>query len=106
MKSSNFPTIDAFYNCVATSIKTLDLGAKTYLKNNSVFNKLSGYIDDLARFDGAVWGKDIVKGSDITKRVLEVGIPRGASPSQVLQINRAVKYALEKGVQLNIRVVK
>ena len=60
MKSSNFPTIDAFYNGVATSIKTLDLGAKTYLKNNSVFNKLSGYIDDLARFDGAVWGKDIV----------------------------------------------
>jgi hypothetical protein len=106
MKSSNFPKIDAFYKGVATSIKTLDLGAKSYLKNNAVFNKLTGYVDDLAGFNGATWGDDVVRGSDITKRVLEVGIPRGASSSQVQQINNAVKYGAEKGVKVNVRVVE
>ncbi len=106
MKSSNFPKIDAFYKGVATSVKTLDLGAKSYLKNNAVFNKLTGYVDDLAGFNGATWGDDVVRGSDITKRVLEVGIPRGASSSQVQQINNAVKYGAEKGVKVNVRVVE
>ena len=106
MKSSNFPKIDAFYKGVATSVKTLDLGAKSYLKNNAVFNKLIGYVDDLAGFNGATWGDDVVRGSDITKRVLEVGIPRGASSSQLQQINNAIKYGAEKGVKVNVRVVK
>ena len=30
------------------------------------------------------------KGSDIKSKVLEVGIPRGATPSQIAQINNAI----------------
>jgi len=37
---------------------------------------------------------------------LEVGIPKGATKSQIEQMNRAVKYAKEQSVELNIRVVK
>lgn len=105
-KTTNFPVIDAFYKGVATSIKTLDLGAKSYLKGNTVYNTLKGYVNKLATFEGAAWGGDIVRGSDIKKRILEVGIPRYATTAQVKQINQAVKYAAEKGITLNVRVVK
>lgn len=106
MKTSNFPVIDAFFQGTATSIKTLDLGAKTYLKGNAVFRQLSSYIDDLAKFNGRTWGGETVKAGDITKKVLEVGIPRGASKIQIQQINKAVEYAAEKGIQLNVRIVQ
>ncbi|MCK0203068.1 hypothetical protein MWN41_08585, partial [Ornithobacterium rhinotracheale] len=106
MKSSNFPVIDAFYKGVATSVKTMNLGAKSYGKGNAVFNQLSKYIDDLAGFSGKTWGGQTVKGSDITSRVLEVGIPKGATRSQIQQINRAVNYAAEKGIKLNVRTVR
>ena len=109
MKSHNFPVIDAFYNGVATSVKTLNFFAKQYADDaagTAVKNQLTKYIDDLANFNGRTWGRDVVKGSDITKRVLEVGIPRGASKSVVQQIQDAIKYATSKGIEMNVRVVK
>ena len=105
MKTSNFPVIDAFYKGVATSIKTLDLGAKSYLKGNSVYNKLASYIDDLANFKDTRWGGNVVRASDIKSKVLEVGIPRGATPAQRQQIQKAIEYAAEKEIKMNVRVV-
>lgn len=52
-KSSNFPVIDAFYRGVATSIKTMELTGKSYLKENAVYNTMKGYIDKLVNFRGA-----------------------------------------------------
>jgi len=109
MKTSNFPVIDAFYKGVATSVKTLDIFAKKYandLTGTAVKKQLIQYVDDLANFNGASWGGQVVKGSDITKKVLEVGIPRGASKEVVQQIQEAVKYAVDKGIEMNVRVVK
>lgn len=102
---SNYPVIDAFYKGIATSIKTLDLGAKTYLKDNAVLNKLTGYVDDLASFEGTNFAGVDTRNA-ITKKVLEVGIPKGATSAQVNQINKAIEYASEKGIQMNVRVVK
>lgn len=52
------------------------------------------------------WGGRMVKSESIKSKVLEVGIPKGASKAQIQQMNRAVRYAKEQGVELNIRVVK
>ena len=52
------------------------------------------------------YGKFKFQNESINSRVLEVGIPKGATKSQREQMNRAVKYAKEQGVELNIRVVK
>ena len=52
------------------------------------------------------WGNINLKGTDIRTKVLEVGIPKGATKTQIEQINKAVEYAHGKGVQLNVRVVK
>lgn len=109
MKSTNFPVIDAFYKGVATSIKTLDIFAKTYAKdvtNSAVKKQLVQYIDDLANFNGRTWGGQTVKGSDIKERVLEIGIPKGATESVVKQIDEAIKYAQGLGIKMNVRVVQ
>ena len=104
--TKNFPVIDAFANGVATSIKTIDLTAKSYLKGNRVYRQLKIYIDELSNFHGANWGSNRVLSSEIRERVLEVGIPRGATTSQIKQLQQAAKYAESKNIQLNIRVVQ
>ena len=38
-------------------------------------------------------------------KVLELGIPKGASKMQIKEIEQAIKIAKEKGIQVNVRVV-
>jgi len=59
----------------------------------------------LAKFEGANVG-GINTYNVITKKVLEVGIPRGASASQIQQINKAILLAEKQGIKMNVRVVK
>ena len=49
---NNFPVIDKFDKTsrTITSIKSLDLNAKSYQSGNAVFNRVKGYIDKLAGF--------------------------------------------------------
>ena len=106
MKSSNFPVIDAFYQGVATSVKTMNIFAKSLAKDGAVEKQLVKYVDKLADFKGASWGGQTVEGAEITKRVLEVGIPKGASEKVIQQIAKATEYAKTQGVELNVRVVR
>ncbi|GAB4568562.1 MAG: hypothetical protein Tsb0020_22150 [Haliangiales bacterium] len=50
--SRNFPVIDRFTEGTITSIKSLDLGAKTYHRSSKLFLRVKRYIDKLARFQG------------------------------------------------------
>ena len=53
--NNNFPVIDKFNkdSRTITSIKSLDLNAKSYQSGNAVFNRVKGYIDKLVDFKGA-----------------------------------------------------
>jgi YD repeat-containing protein len=51
-------------------------------------------------------GERAVKSHGSMECVYINGVPKGASKSQIEQINKAVKYASEQNVQLNVRVVK
>ncbi len=106
MKTSNFPVIDAFFGGTATSVKTMLLGTETYLGKNAVFNTLKGYINKLKNFKGASHGGEEVLEGQIKKRVLEVGIPKGATKAQLEQITKAVQYGKDAGIQVNVRVVR
>ena len=106
MKASNFPTIDAFYKGVATSVKTMDLSAKSYQSGNAVYNTLKKYVDTLAKFKGKSWGGDVVRASDIKSKVLELGIPKGATAAQLSQLKNIAAYAKQQGIKFNYRVVK
>ncbi|MNJ86184.1 hypothetical protein D3C87_36720 [compost metagenome] len=105
-KIKNYPVIDDFANGVATSIKTLVLSAKGYTKNpQRIYSKLKKYIDDLSNFKGTHTG-DINTFGKITGKKIELGIPLKATSEQVKMLEKAVKYAEEKNILLNIRVVK
>lgn len=47
-----------------------------------------------------------MKSSDIKSKILEIGIPKGATRSQIKEINKAVKYGADNGVKVNVRTVQ
>jgi hypothetical protein len=76
----------------------LDVFADSYKKNGKIFSILKKYIKELDAFEGAEWGGDFV--DNISSKVLELGIPKGATKMQIKQINKAVKYADELGIKM------
>jgi hypothetical protein len=69
----NFPAIDRFLQGTATSIKSLDLAAKTYQDTRALTRTVTRYIDGVAKFQGRMWGGATVRGADIKARVLDAG---------------------------------
>jgi filamentous hemagglutinin len=65
---SNFPVIDRFARGIATSIKSLDIGAASYRNVATLTRTLNGYVDDLAVFAGRTWGEVTVPGASIAGR--------------------------------------
>ncbi len=105
--AGNYPVIDDFRDGIATSYKTIDLEAKTYSQTTKgLRNKIKSYVDKLDEFDGASYGGHHVEGSEITEKVLSIGIPEGKiTDAQREAIQEAYEYAQEKGVTLIIEEV-
>ncbi len=95
----NFPVIDRFVNGVATSIKTLDLNAPTYQNISMLTNKVQGYINTLANFQGARH----IQAHMITGRELLLAVPSGAgTQAQWAALQALQQYAANLGVILTI----
>ena len=105
---TNFPVIDMYDDATKTitSIKSLDLNAKSYKSGNAVYNRVKGYIDDLSNFKGQDYGGRSVPENGIESRVLKLAIPEGATQSQQDQLKRLIDYAQQNNVQLNIVLAK
>ena len=95
---SNFPMIDRFENGVATSVKSIDLLAKTYQSGAALLSKLTGYVDKLAGFNGGQLGRTVVEADQVTERVLEVVVPPGATAAQLEALRQAATYAQTQNV--------
>jgi hypothetical protein len=94
-------------NGVATSVKSLDLMAKTYQNANRLMSTLTGYVDKLANFSGGAVGQTVIRGSDVTARVLEVVVQRGAANAQQMEtLRKAAEYAKQNDVQLKVIIVR
>lgn len=104
----SFPTIDRFNDVtgVATSIKSVDLGAKTYQTPSKLEKILTGYVDKVSDFKGAVWSKKVIDEFDVTARQLHVAIPRNANPEQLAVFAKMESYADQKGVKMIVEVVR
>jgi hypothetical protein len=102
----NYPVIDKFLKGVATSIKTLDFNMDTYAKNSkAIYNTLKGYIDKLVEFKGAnVGGVNTV--NQIEKKILNVGVPKGANEEQIKMLQQAVEYGKSLNIEVQIKAVK
>jgi hypothetical protein len=102
----NFPVIDKWYNGVATSIKSIDLTAKSYQDIEVLIQTIKGYVNELAAFQGAQWAGLEIKSWEITSRVLQLAIPEGATEAQLSAINELINWASTQGVEIIITVVK
>ena len=103
----NFPVIDRWANGIATSIKSIDLGAKSYQNISTLTLTVRGYIDTLAKGQGqpkALGGVQILS-DQIQGRVLELAIPTGATQTQMAALQRLQQYAGTVGVTLKIIVI-
>jgi hypothetical protein len=74
----NFPTIDKTPDGIATSIKSIDLNAKTYQVSNSLRYRLNNFVDEVESFKGGRWGGDEVEEAAITGRAVSIAIPKGS----------------------------
>lgn len=103
-----FPTIDKFdwQHGIATSIKTVDLAAKSYQNPARLESLVKRYIDKVAGFKGSDLRNYVILEEDINQLALHVAVPRGASPSQQHVLDELVTYAHEKGVALQVEVVR
>lgn len=98
---SNFPTIDRFENGIATSIKSIDLNAASYLNDATLNRTLTGYVDKTAAFNGRTWARRVIQSDDILGRGLDLAIPHSGNASQQAIINQAVRYGATRGVVVN-----
>jgi hypothetical protein len=102
-----FPVIDKFINGTATSIKSIDLTAKTYQDAGKLASKLNGYVDKVASFKGAKLGQTAVEESAVKARELQVAIPQGSmSAAQQSVFNAAAGRAEKQGVKLTVTEVR
>ena len=106
---NNFPVIDKFtvgakgIASSITSIKSIDVTAKTYQKGNNFYNTIKGYVDDLANFSTTTYGGVTVKVNQNTSRILELALPPvQLTKSQADQLDKITKEASKKGVKIVI----
>jgi len=104
--SQNFPVIDRFENGVATSIKSIDLGANSYQNIGTLTSTVRGYISELANWQGVrSWGNFSIGPSDIRARELLLAIPSGATEAHMTALRGLQQWAANVGVVVNVTVV-
>ena len=101
-----FPTIDRFENGIATSIKSIDLGAKTYQNIGTLTLQVQEYVTKVANFNGARWGGTEITTNMITGRQLILAIPPNATAQQMAALQQLQTWATNQGVNLTLQVVK
>ena len=97
--AKKFPTIDRFARGTATSIKSLDLGAKSYASTGRLVSRVRGYINSVANFNGARH----IRGAMVRRRELLLVVPKGGTSAQFAALRELVAEARAQGVKLVIR---
>jgi len=104
--TQNFPVIDRFENGVATSIKSIDLGAKSYQNIGQLTSTVKGYVGELANWQGVrQWGDVSIDNNMITARELLLAIPQGATQAQLTALQQLQQWASTVGVTVNVTVI-
>ena len=98
--------IDRFENGVATSIKSIDLGVKSYQNIGQLTGTVKGYVNALADWQGVrQWGGISIENSKIIARDLLLAIPQGATQAQLAALQQLQQWASTVGVTINVTVI-
>ncbi|MCO5277398.1 MAG: hypothetical protein M9911_05365 [Saprospiraceae bacterium] len=104
----NFKTLDKYDEVTgeATSIKSIDLDAKTYQTASKLRGRLNKYIDELEKFDSYQLEGVEIGGIEnpIFSKSLELAVPRAANEAQLDVLNEMIEVASNKGITLKIIV--
>ena len=101
----DFPVIDRFANGIATSIKSIDLNARSYQNATTIRSIISGYIDDVAGFalfDDVTRSSTTIHASSVTSRALDLVVPSAGNVLQQSMLRQAVAYASIRNVTMNV----
>jgi hypothetical protein len=102
----NNPTVDIWdrRSGTVTSLKSIDLGSSAYQESNALYNKFSGYVNDLTDFQGSWYGDIIIPGEEIKSRVLTVIVPGEGSPARQEAMRRITELGAQRGVTVNFKI--
>ncbi len=98
----NYPVIDKFFDGVATSIKSLDINAKSYLNSSRLKSTVKLYIDKVAKFEGYKWNNVIIESEDIVEKALDLVVPSGGNATQKEVLQWLIDYGKKIGVKINV----
>jgi CDI toxin restriction endonuclease-like domain len=104
-----FRTMDFFNSETGAilSLKSLNLGAKSYRSFAGVNRALRGYVDSTAAFTKGVRGLDVIDQGMVTARSLAVVIPSvQLSSQQAWALYSAYEYAASRGIDMTYIVAK
>jgi filamentous hemagglutinin len=105
----NFKTFDFFDRGTSTAISAKTLNTQTAARLSDpkkIYQSLKKNIDKTLTFKEGRLSGEVLKSHQIKAKKLEVAIPSGTNRIQLQQIEKAVKYAKQNNVQVNITVVK
>ena len=91
-----FPTIDRFKNGVATSVKSIDLGAKSYQNTSTLSSTIKGQVNQLNNFNGASFNGINITGEMIKQKELLLAIPSNATAAQLATIDQVTLWAMQE----------
>ena len=70
------------------------------------YGRLRGYVDEVAAFRGDQRFPGRVPEGGVVTRRLELAVPYRSTPEQVIQIQRAIEYAAEQGVDVIVSFIQ
>ncbi len=98
----NYPTIDRFWDGIATSWKSIDLRAGTYQAPARLTSRLNSYLDKVNDFNGAIWGEEKIMPEQIKGKSSNVVIPKGSMTSAQRTVFDTVRSrAQEMGINFS-----
>lgn len=104
-----FKTIDKYDDVTGevTSIKSLDLDAKSYQSSSKLKSRLNKYMKELEGFDG--YQLEGVEVGDlenpINSKTLEIALPRSATGAQSNVINEIISEGAKKTPPIEVKIV-
>ncbi|WP_312171057.1 hypothetical protein [Microbacterium sp.] len=103
-----FPTIDKFdwQHGIATSIKTVDLAAKSYQNASRLKSLLKRYVDKMAAFTRGERSGSVITEEMVTDRTLHLAASRSATADQQAVLDDIVVYGNEVGVSVIVEVMR
>jgi hypothetical protein len=106
----NHPTIDVWDEDTGsvTSIKSVNLEAPSHQAKaryvNTLYAKLSRYLNELAEYKGSHYAGDYVPGGQIASRTLAVIVPSKRTVAQQRVLRQIVEVGKQRGLIVRIKV--